>query len=227
MNKRINILLAEDELALGQIIKESLETQNLNVDFQTNGEMALLAYSKNKPDILILDIMMPVKDGLTLTKEIRKTDVVTPIIFLTSRSQTKDVVAGFNAGCNDYIRKPFSIEELIVRIYALLARSVKESNINQSMQIGLYLFSAIKQTLTIANKTSFLTHKESSLLQLLVEHKNEVVNRIEILQKLWGNDDFFAGRSLDVFITKLRKKILQDSNISIINVRGIGYKIVF
>ncbi|MBL0144753.1 MAG: response regulator transcription factor [Chitinophagaceae bacterium] len=227
MHKIINILLAEDEISLGQIIKESLETQNMNVDFHINGETALLAYRKKKPDILILDIMMPVKDGLILAKDIRNNDSVTPIIFLTSKSQTKDVVAGFNVGCNDYIRKPFSIEELIVRIYALLGRSVKEVIITEVIQVGSYQFNANKQILATVDKSFSLTHKESSLLQMLVEHKNEVVNRAEILQKLWGNDDFFAGRSLDVFITKLRNKLKQDAGISIINVRGIGYKMAF
>lgn len=227
MHKSISILLAEDEISLGQIIKESLETQNMTVDFHSNGETALLAYRKKKPDILILDIMMPVKDGFILAKDIRNIDSVTPIIFLTAKSQTKDVVAGFNVGCNDYIRKPFSIEELLVRIYALLGRSVKKSNINEAMPIGIYLFNWNKQTLAMGGKVFSLTHKESSLLQMLIEHKNEVVNRTEILQKLWGNDDFFAGRSLDVFITKLRNKLKLDESISIINVRGIGYKMTF
>jgi DNA-binding response OmpR family regulator len=227
MHKTIKVLLAEDEISLGQIIKESLETQNMAVDFHTNGETALLAYKKTKPDILILDIMMPVKDGLILAKDIRNIDSATPIIFLTAKSQTKDVVAGFNVGCNDYIRKPFSIEELIVRIYALLGKSFKENKITEPIHVGAYIFDSNKQTLVTTNKGYSLTHKESSLLQMLIEHKNEVLNRTEILQKLWGNDDFFAGRSLDVFITKLRNKLKLDTNITIINVRGIGYKITF
>jgi DNA-binding response OmpR family regulator len=227
MHKTINILLAEDELSLGQIIKESLETQHMTVDFHTNGDTALLAYHNNQPDLLILDVMMPLKDGMTLTKEIRACDSITPIILLTSKSQTKDVVAGFQVGCNDYIRKPFSIEELIVRIYALLGRPIKKVTRNDAFQIGAYLFHSVKQTLATVNKSYSLTHRESSLLQMLLEHKNEVVNRNEILQKLWGSDDFFAGRSLDVFITKLRNKLKLDASISIINVRGIGYKITF
>ena len=227
MSKKINILLAEDELALGRIIKESLETQNILVDFHTNGLSALRAYQNHKPDLLVLDVMMPTMDGMSLTKEIRQNDKVTPIIFLTARGQTKDVVAGFEVGCNDYIRKPFSIEELVVRINALLSRSRKENLIPENTQLGKYTFNTNKQTLHTDQKSYILTHREATLLHLLLENKNAVINRSDILQKIWATDDYFAGRSLDVFITKLRNKLKSDSSISIINVRGIGYKITY
>jgi DNA-binding response OmpR family regulator len=227
MNKMIKVLLAEDEQALGLIIKESLESQNMSIDLHTNGVSAFKAYNAYPPDILILDIMMPLKDGLSLTKEIRKNDVNIPIILLTARSLTSDVVTGFNAGCNDYIRKPFSMEELIVRIYAMINRTHTIQKNNSPVEIGFYVFCQTKQTLTFQTKIFTLTHRESSILEMLFHRKNEVVNRIEILQKLWHNDDFFAGRSLDVFITKLRKRLSMDESIKIINIRGIGYKLVF
>lgn len=226
MNK-IKIILAEDEVALGQIIQESLQSQNMDVDHYTDGASALIAYKNKKPDLLILDVMLPCLDGFQITKEIRSIDVFTPIILLTAKTQTKDVIEGFNYGCNDYIRKPFSIEELIVRIYALMDRISRKNNDDDTIIVGHYRFSANKQTLISDHKSYSLSHRESSLLNMLILQKNEVVNRTEILQKLWFNDDFFAGRSLDVFITKLRKKLASDESISIINVRGIGYKIIY
>lgn len=227
MHPKINVLLAEDEIALGNIIKESLETRGFMVDYHDNGGTAIAAYKKCKPDILVLDIMMPVKDGLSLTKEVRSLDKTIPIILLTSRSLTSDVVSGFHAGCNDYVRKPFNIEELIVRIMALVTKSSQSVDLTEEIPIGAFLFSPYKQTLKYENNSLVLTHRESSLLHMLVAKKSEVVNRLDILQTIWGNDDFFAGRSLDVFITKLRKKLALDRDITIINVRGIGYKLVF
>ena len=225
-NDLIKVLIAEDESSLGLILKESLETQNMVIDLHDNGVSALKAYQNNNPDILILDIMMPYKDGLSLTKEIRKNDPNTPIILLTARSLSSDVVAGFNTGCNDYIRKPFSMEELIVRINALLNRKKIDKAETDSDTIGAYTFFPKKQILIFNQIQEALTHRESTLLTMLTRNKNQVVNRSEILNILWNNDDFFAGRSLDVFITKLRKKLSKDHSIQIINVRGIGYKLV-
>ena len=227
MLRKINVLLAEDESALGLLLKEGLEVKGFWVDHHTNGITALTAFKQRKPDILVIDIMMPQKDGLTLTKEIRTLDKSVPIILLTSRSLGSDVVGGFQAGCNDYVRKPFSMEELIVRMEALVARSELPAAAATLIPIGAYLFSPAKQTLQYGTDIQALTHRESSLLELLATHPQSVLGRIEILQKIWGNDDFFAGRSLDVFITKLRKKLSQDQQVVILNVRGIGYKIVF
>lgn len=225
MSSKTKIILAEDEPALAQIIKESLETRNFEVVLCNNGEEAFEAYTKEKPELLVLDVMMPKKDGFTLAKEIRKLDKKTPIVFLTAKSQTQDVVDGFQLGGNDYLKKPFSMEELIVRIHSLLGRIQPEKN-EEDIVIGSYLFNLTKQTLNHSGNVLFLTHREASLLHLLVENKNDILDRSLVLKKIWGDDDFFNGRSMDVFITKLRKKLSLDPNIQIINVRSQGYKLI-
>ena len=169
--------------------------------------------------------MMPLKDGFTLAKEIRKENKHIPILFLTAKSQTKDVLEGFKNGGNDYLKKPFSMEELIVRIQSLLNRNDLKTDINK-INIGNYIFNHTKQTLEYKENLILLTHRESELLLLLSQKKNELAERTFILKKLWGNDDFFSARSMDVFITKLRKKLKQDQNIQIINVRGYGFKLI-
>ena len=225
MGERIKILLAEDEPSLGQIIKESLETRNFKVLHCSDGEEAYRTYKIEKPVLLVLDVMMPKKDGFTLAEEIRKEDPAIPIIFLTAKSQTEDVVKGFTIGGNDYLKKPFSMEELIVRINALLKRN-SQVNLNEPIKLGDYLFDLKKQTLQIDATTETLTHREAHLLYHLIQHKNQVLERSFILKKLWGDDDFFNARSMDVFITKLRKKLNQDSSLHIVNVRGYGYKLI-
>ena len=225
MGERTKILLAEDEPSLGQIIKESLETRNFEVLHCTDGEEAYKTYKTEKPVLLVLDVMMPKKDGFTLAEDIRKEDPGIPIIFLTAKSQTEDVVKGFTIGGNDYLKKPFSMEELIVRINALLNRN-KNENINEPIQLGNYLFNLKKQTLQINAEIETLTHREAHLLYHLIKNQNEVLERSFILKKLWGDDDFFNARSMDVFITKLRKKLNQDSALQIVNVRGYGYKLI-
>lgn len=226
MPSPITILLAEDEPALGQIIKESLETRNFKVLLCDNGEKALQVYENDNPELLVLDVMMPKKDGFTLAKEIRSIDDSIPIIFLTAKSQTQDVVEGFNIGGNDYLKKPFSMEELIVRINNLLNRARVQKS-TEAIEIGDYVFDFPKQSLQYEDHTIQLTHREAHLLYHLVMNKNKVLDRSLILNKLWGNDDFFSARSMDVFISKLRKKLKQDDSINIINVRGFGYKLVY
>ena len=225
MSDKIKILLAEDEPSLGQIIKESLETRNFEVLLCADGEQAYKTYKIEKPVLLVLDVMMPKKDGFTLAEEIRKEDPVIPIIFLTAKSQTEDVVHGFTIGGNDYLKKPFSMEELIVRINALLNRN-KNENLNEPIQLGNYLFNLKTQTLQINSEIETLTHREAHLLYHLINNKNEVLERSFILKKLWGDDDFFNARSMDVFITKLRKKLNKDDTLQIVNVRGYGYKLI-
>jgi len=225
MAELIEIVLAEDEPSLGQIIKESLETRNFRVHLAQNGEEAYSLYQSTQPKLLVLDVMMPKKDGFTLAKEIRLENDTVPIIFLTAKSQTQDVVEGFTIGGNDYLKKPFSMEELIVRINNLLHRT-KIQQSSQTLIIGKYIFDFPKQTLAYENESHQLTHRESHLLFHLIKNKNQVLDRSMILKKLWGDDDFFNGRSMDVFITKLRKKLKQDDTIQIINVRGYGYKLV-
>jgi len=226
MAEKIKLLLAEDEAALGQIIKESLETRNFEVTLCDNGEKAFEKYQSEQPELLVLDVMMPKKDGFTLAKDIRAIDDAIPIIFLTAKSQTADVVEGFSIGGNDYLKKPFSMEELIVRIHNLLNRT-KVQKTSESLVIGTYTFDFPKQQLAFKNEEpTQLTHREAHLLFHLIKNKNQVLDRSLILNKLWGTDDFFSARSMDVFITKLRKKLQKDESIQIINVRGFGYKLI-
>lgn len=225
MAEKIKLLLAEDEAALGQIIKESLETRDFEVILCDNGEKAFEKYQSEQPELLVLDVMMPKKDGFTLAKDVRAIDDAIPIIFLTAKSQTADVVEGFSIGGNDYLKKPFSMEELIVRIHNLLNRT-KVQKTAESLVIGNYTFDFPKQQLRFKDEEAVqLTHRESHLLFHLIKNKNQVLDRSLILNKLWGTDDFFSARSMDVFITKLRKKLKKDERIQIINVRGYGYKL--
>jgi DNA-binding response OmpR family regulator len=227
MHKTIKILLAEDEPSLGQIIKESLESREYQVVLCKDGKEALESYYSEKPHLLVLDVMMPKKDGFTLAKEIRMQDAKTPIIFLTAKSQTRDVIEGFTTGGNDYLKKPFSMEELIVRIKNLLNAKTNASE-QKEVTIGTYTFNFKKQTLQFKNEDPKpLTNREAHLLFHLNNNKNNILDRSIILKKLWNNDDFFSGRSMDVFITKLRKKLKNDENIKIINVRGYGYKLTY
>jgi len=230
---KIKILLAEDETALAHIVRESLEERNFEVILCANGKHALEQYAKHKPDILALDVMMPKIDGFEVARQIRETDTKTPIIFITARSQVKDVVTGFELGANDYLKKPFSVEELIVRVKVLLtnnrqlppAPAVKADN--EAVQIGSLVFNSSKNTILYQTHIIHLTARESDLLKLLCQYRHQVISRKELLQKLWGDDSFFNARSLDVFITRLRKLLQADANIQIINIRGVGYKLVW
>ena len=227
MSQPTKILLAEDEEALGMIIQESLESRGFDVTLCADGEEARSAYEQDRLDILVLDVMMPKLDGFSLVKELRKQDQFIPIIFLTAKSRTEDVVEGFGYGANDYLKKPFSMEELIVRIHALLHRKAPIAT-NKETEVGHYLFHPQKQTLLHkpTETEEHLTHREAMLLQALLNQVNELTDRQQILKSLWGSDDFFNARSMDVFITKLRKKLSKDPSIQIINVRGYGYKLV-
>jgi len=227
MNKKTQVLLAEDEPSLANIIKESLETRDFKVTWAENGILALEEFQRQQPEILVLDVMMPKKDGFTLAKEIRKINDTIPIIFLTAKSQTEDVVEGFSIGGNDYLKKPFSMEELIVRMNNLLNRKKQQLN-HAVIEIGGFKFDFPKQTLQYKEEEKkLLTHREAHLLFHLCKNKNKLLDRSLILNKLWGNDDFFNARSMDVFITKLRKKLTKDKTIQIVNVRGYGYKIIY
>jgi DNA-binding response OmpR family regulator len=228
---KITVLLAEDELALAHIVRESLEEREFKVILCADGEHAYAQYLKHKPDILALDIMMPKLDGFELVKRIREKDKITPVIFLTAKSQIKDVVAGFEIGANDYLKKPFSVEELIVRIKVLLSTNrllVSTKTLNKEVvQIGNIIFDHIRNNLQYNSNTFHLTARESELLNLLYRHKHDVIHRKVLLEKLWGSDNFFNARSLDVFITKLRKHLAVDPQVQLINIRGVGYKLVW
>ncbi|EAZ80509.1 response regulator transcription factor [Algoriphagus machipongonensis] len=226
MNEKTTVLLAEDEIALGTIIQESLESRDFKVILCSNGEIAWEKYKSEQPEVLVLDVMMPKKDGFTLAEQIRKIDPFTPIIFLTSKGQTEDVVKGFGHGGNDYVRKPFSMEELIVRIHAQLDRRQLKNQQSDWLPIGKFEFHPTRQLLKFEENETPLTARETQLLQILLENQNDISDRSLILTKIWGNDDFFNARSMDVFITKLRKKLQKDPEIQILNIRGYGYKLV-
>lgn len=225
---KLKILLAEDEPFLGKIIKESFETRDFEVSWVQNGIKAYSVFRSFQPDICILDVMMPEKDGFSVTEDIRKIDTAVPILFLTARSLTEDVIKGFELGCNDYLKKPFSMEELIVRVKSLLGRSEKHktSQPTENFSIGNYEFNNTIQELTLGNESVKLSFREASLLKMLIENKNQVLARKLALDYLWGEDNFFAARSMDVFITKLRKHLKHDTNIEIVNIRGVGYKLI-
>ncbi|MFY0689198.1 MAG: response regulator transcription factor [Cyclobacteriaceae bacterium] len=225
MNPKAHILFAEDESSLGLIVKESLESRDFKVTWVENGEDALHQYERLRPDVLVLDVMMPKKDGFSLAKEIRKKDDLTPIIFLTAKSQTQDVVDGFELGGNDYLKKPFSMEELIVRVNELMARQ-KRKTAQDQIAIGKFFFMVSKQQLVMDGSEQLLTHREAQVLKKLALQPNQLVDRALMLDEIWGEDDFFNARSMDVFITKLRKKLAADPEVQILNVRGFGYKLV-
>ncbi|UYQ92794.1 response regulator transcription factor [Chitinophaga horti] len=225
------VLLVEDEWQLGQIVRDSLETRGYDMLYASNGREAWDLYQQHKPDIIVLDIMMPEMDGFTLTTDIRRQDKITPIIFLTAKSQTTDVVKGFELGGNDYLKKPFSMDELIVRMKSLLARFGNQqpatTPADDTITIGQYVFNYARQTLTRNGHTEFLSHREAEILRRLCLHRNQVMERKTMLLDLWGDDNFFNARSMDVFITKLRRYLKEDSRIQIVNIRGIGYKLIF
>ncbi len=227
----VKVLLAEDETALAHIVRESLEEREYNVILCPNGKVALEQYEAHKPDILVLDVMMPLMDGFEVARKIRATDRHTPIIFLTAKSQSKDVVTGFEIGANDYLKKPFSIEELIVRIQVQLSRegvlAAKPMTETDVFQFGEFVFRPRKNVIEQGINLTPLTSRESDLLKMLCQNHQQVVKRPDILLKIWGGDSFFNARSLDVFITKLRKHVASDPSVQIINVRGIGYKLVY
>ncbi len=225
----IHVLLAEDEIALAQIIKDSLEScGDFLITLAPNGNKALELYRQVKPDILVLDVMMPQLDGFSLAKMIRQMDRQTPILFLTARSSLDDLLQGFKIGGNDYLKKPFDMQELIVRIQALLHQPIgcKEEKQTDTYHIGRYTFRVSHQTLELDNQTEMLSYKETEILRMLCKEANQVLHRQPVLLELWGDDSFFNARSMDVFITKLRKKLKDDPNVQIVNIRGVGYKLI-
>ena len=226
--KKANILLVEDDANLGFVLKDYLEMLNYHVDLRKNGVEGFTAFKNKSFDICILDIMMPLKDGFTLASEIREINEDIPIVFLTAKEMKEDRIKGFKAGGDDYITKPFSTEELSLRIEAILRRSRKSAELNANeifYTIGKYTFDFMNQLLTINNVVSKLTKKESELLKLLCDNRDKVLKRETALKKIWGEDDYFMGRSMDVYITKLRKYLKDDPKITIINVHGTGFKL--
>lgn len=226
----LKILFVEDEPALAEIVKESLESKGFHVVHVTNVVTALQAYTSTKFDLLILDVMLPDGDGFSLLKTIRMKDLTTPTLFLTSKSMATDVVSGFESGANDYLKKPFSMEELVIRIRSLLgmvnARPIDLKKTG-TFTIGEYVFHYPEGVLVYQGVKKQLTFREAEILNILQIRHEQMVLRQELLLTHWGNDDYFSGRSLDVFITKLRKYLKQDPSIAILNFRGQGYKLIF
>lgn len=228
MNKT-KIFYVEDETFLAKIVSESLQGRGYEVVVEADGGRALSTFTAVKPDVCLLDVMLPHKDGFTIADEIREIDTRVPIIFLTARSAVSDVVAGFKTGGNDYIRKPFSMEELIVRIENVLKQTAAGNVADvdeEDLAIGNYTFNKRRQVLQHGTEQRKLSYRESELLKLLYENRNGIVERKEILNLLWGSDSFFNSRNLDVYITKLRGYFKADPAIEIITIKGIGYRFV-
>lgn len=222
------VLYVEDELFLGKIVRESLESRGFAVTMESDGAKVLDVFKQSNPDICVLDVMLPNKDGFTIADEIRELNETVPIIFLTAKTQTEDVVKGFSLGGNDYVRKPFSMEELIVRIQSLLRNKAEGTTklTADTVSFGKYTFQLHRQVLTNGKEERKLSYRESELLKLLYENRSTVIDRKDILNLLWGNDSFFNSRNLDVYITKLRSYLKEDPALEIITIKGIGYRFV-
>lgn len=225
------ILLVEDEAPLSMILKDLLESRSFQVTCVDDGAEAYTTYLEIKPDILLLDVMLPGSTGLSIARKIRIEDKQTPILFLTARSMPADVLDGFEAGGNDYLRKPFDVEELVVRIKVLLNqnRLLEPENIEFAairINIGEYQYDTLKQTLMHRGVIRQLTAREAETLKILYQFRNRLLTRKYFLNQIWGDDDFFSSRSLDVYITKLRRYLRDDPMVQIINQRGFGYKLI-
>ena len=227
MDEKLKILLCEDDENLGMLLREYLQAKGYQAVLCQDGEVGYREFAKGKFDIAVLDVMMPKKDGFTLAQEIRQANTEIPIIFLTARALKDDILEGFKIGADDYITKPFSMEELVLRIEAILRRvhgkKVKDATV---FRIGRFVFDAQKQLLTIGEKQTKLTTKENELLALLCAHSNEILQRDFALKTIWIDDNYFNARSMDVYITKLRKHLKDDDQIEIINIHGKGYKLI-
>ena len=227
MEETIKILLCEDDENLGMLLREYLQAKGYSTVLCPDGEQGFKEFTKNKYDIAVLDVMMPKKDGFTLAQDIRQANADLPIIFLTAKTLKEDILEGFKIGAGDYITKPFSMEELVFRVEAILRRvrgkKTKESTL---YHIGKFVFDTQKQLLTIGDQQTKLTTKENELLALLCSHANEILQRDFALKTIWIDDNYFNARSMDVYITKLRKHLKDDDQIEIINIHGKGYKLI-
>ncbi|WP_297091963.1 response regulator transcription factor [uncultured Draconibacterium sp.] len=228
MEQKTKLLLAEDDENLGLLLKEYLVAKGFDAELYPDGEAAYKGFMKEHFDICVLDVMMPKKDGFTLAKDIRIINADIPIIFLTAKNMKDDVLEGFKLGADDYITKPFSMEELIMRIEAILRRTSQEgqTSAQQVFTLGKYTFDTRKQTLSEGDDAVKLTTKESDLLKLLCQNANKVLERNYALKSIWIDDNYFNARSMDVYITKLRKHLKDEPSVEIINVHGKGYKLI-
>jgi len=224
---KIKILYVEDELSLGKIVKESLQRRGFEVVLESDGANVLSVFKAIDPAVCVLDVMLPNKDGFEIAAEIRNINPEVPILFLTAKTQTTDLVKGFTLGGNDYIRKPFSMEELIVRIDNVLRYSPTATvPAPDHIRIGKFLFDVKRQILAHGKEETKLSYRESELLKLLYEKRDGIIGRKSILDLLWGHDSFFNSRNLDVYITRLRIHLKEDENLQILTIKGIGYRFV-
>lgn len=223
----IRILYVEDELSLGKIVKESLQRRGYEVVMESDGANVLALFKQVNPAVCVLDVMLPNKDGFEVATEIRAIHPEVPILFLTAKTQTADLVKGFSLGGNDYIRKPFSMEELIVRIENVLRKTpAPVPPVPDQVKIGKFLFDTRRQVLTGGGEEKKLSYRESELLRLLYEKRDGIIDRKTILDLLWGHDSFFNSRNLDVYITRLRICLKEDENLQILTIKGVGYRFV-
>ena len=227
MDDKLKILLCEDDENLGMLLREYLQAKGFTTELCADGELGYKAFLKTKFDICVLDVMMPKKDGFTLAKEIRNSNQDIPIIFLTAKTLKEDILEGFKIGADDYITKPFSMEELVFRIEAIIRRTKGKKNKESTVyRIGQFTFDTQKQLLCLGDDQRKLTTKENELLALLCSHANEILQRDFALKTIWIDDNYFNARSMDVYITKLRKHLKDDPQIEIINIHGKGYKLI-
>ena len=225
---KTKVLYVEDELFLGKIVKETLESRGFDVVMESDGDLVMKRFSEMQPDICVLDVMLPHRNGFELAEDIRNINDDIPIIFLTAKTQTEDVIKGFRTGGNDYIRKPFSMEELIVRIEN--AMRIKKGNATaitaEILNIGSYRFNLNRQTLQLKNEERRLSYREAELLKYLWQNRDSIIDRRDMLNVIWGNDSFFNSRNLDVYITKLRGYLKTDTSLEILTIKGVGYRFV-
>lgn len=234
MKQKIKVLLVEDEASLAMIMKDTMEPVGMSVTLAADGEERLHAFFADRPDVVVADVMMPRMDGFEMVRRIREQDKLTPVLFLTARSSVNDVVNGFKMGGDDYLKKPFSLQEFMVRVSHLadrqqLYRQSSSSELEDDdrwIDIGTYRLNPVTQQLEWQEQVEELSHREAEPLWMLAEHVNDVVESHDILLALWGDDTLFNGRSLQVFITKLRHRLERDPQLRIVNVRGIGYKLI-
>ncbi|WP_153799480.1 response regulator transcription factor [Foetidibacter luteolus] len=223
------ILYVEDEVFLGKVVKESLETRGYEVVMEADGANVLPVFRKINPDICVLDVMLPNKNGFELAEEIRRINHDLPLIFLTAKTQTQDVVRGFQSGGNDFIRKPFSMEELIVRIENALRNkksAAPQPVPDNGIALGAYTLNLKRQVLQCGSEEKKLSFREAELLKYLWQNRNHIIDRRNMLNAIWGNDSFFNSRNLDVYITKLRGYLKDDPAIEILTIKGVGYRFV-
>ncbi len=223
----MDILLAEDDLNLGDLLANFLKSKGFTVDLARNGKIAFERFNQKKFDFCIFDVMMPEMDGFTLAKEIRELDKKIPILFLTAKAMKEDKLEGFALGADDYLTKPFSMEELLARITAISRRAeIDKNDQDENYQVGTIAYEPTYRILHLSEGKKKLTTKENQLLHLLVKNKNEILDRQATLRAIWGDDNYFNGRSMDVYIAKIRKLLREDPNIEIMNVHGKGFKLV-